>query len=60
MEQAAQPGTILVTNDTYRQVSPYVDVEDLGLLQVRGKQENVQAYRILHLREEPGRTYSHR
>jgi class 3 adenylate cyclase/tetratricopeptide (TPR) repeat protein len=55
MEQAAQPGTILITNDTYRMVAPFVEVEDLGPLQVKGKQEQVRAYRVLHLKEQASR-----
>jgi class 3 adenylate cyclase/tetratricopeptide (TPR) repeat protein len=55
MEQSAQPGTIHITHDTYRSVSPFVDVESLGPLRVKGKQEPVLAYRVRDLKERPGR-----
>ena len=54
MEQAAQPGTVLITADTHRIVAPLYEFEDLGEIEVRGKSEPVGAYRVLRPRSEPG------
>lgn len=55
MQAAAQPGTVLITSETYRFVSPLLDVFDLGRISIRGKTEPVQAYQVLGLRTMPGR-----
>lgn len=55
MQAAAQPGTVLITSETYRFVSPMLEVLDLGRTSIRGKTEPVQAYQVLGLRAAPGR-----
>ena len=55
MEQAAQPGTVLITADTHRIVAPLFEFEDIGKIEIRGKSEPVDAYRVLHAKSEPGR-----
>jgi tetratricopeptide (TPR) repeat protein len=55
MEQTAQPGTVQISGDTYRLVSPWVDVEPLGEVEVRGKTEQVPTYRVLRIKETPGK-----
>ena len=55
MEQAAQPGTVLITADTHRMVAPLYEFEDLGRIEVRGKSEPVGTYRVLGTKSEPGR-----
>lgn len=55
MEQTAQPGTVQVAEDTYRLVAPLFDFEDLGLLEVKGKDKPVRAYRALGRKTQPGR-----
>ena len=55
MEQAAQPGTVLITADTHRMVAPLCEFEDLGRIEVRGKSEPVGTYRVLRTKSEPGR-----
>ena len=54
MEQAASPGTILLSGDTYRLVAPLFDVEALGEIDLKGKAERVAAYRVIGPKAEPG------
>ena len=54
MEQTAQPGTIQVSADTHRLVAPLFDFEDLAPVEVKGKTEPVQVYRVLQPKAEPG------
>jgi class 3 adenylate cyclase len=46
-ESNAGPGQILITGNTYERVRQFVQVRDLGLLRVAGKQEGVLAYDVL-------------
>ena len=46
MEQTAEPGTVQITEDTYRLVADLFDVEDLGRIEVKGKREPLPAYRV--------------
>jgi len=46
-ESNAGPGQILITGNTYERVKHAVQVRELGLLRVAGKQEGVQAYDVL-------------
>ena len=55
MEQTAAPGTVQISDDTYRHVAPLFDVWDLGGIAVKGKDEPVHAYRVLGLEAQPGR-----
>ncbi len=55
MEQTAEPGTVRVTENTYRQVAPLFDVESLGPVEVKGKAEPVPAFRVLGPKAAPGR-----
>jgi len=55
MQSAAQPGTVLMTENTYRLAREAFDVEDLGEIEVKGKAEPVHAYRVLGRRTLPGR-----
>src|SRR5580765_5407209 len=50
LEQAAQPGEVVLGGDTVRLVKDAVDVEPLPLLDLKGKAEGVQAYRLLAVR----------
>ena len=54
MEQTAQPGTVQVSADTHRRIAPLFDFEDLGPIEVKGKSEPIQVYRVLDLKAEPG------
>jgi len=54
MEQTAEPGTIQISADTHRLVAPIFSFEDLGGVQVKGKEEPVQTYRVLGIKSAPG------
>jgi class 3 adenylate cyclase/tetratricopeptide (TPR) repeat protein len=47
MEATAQPGTIQVAADTYKHVANLFEFESLGGIEIKGKSEPVQAYRVL-------------
>lgn len=55
METSAQPGTVQISANTFRLVAPLFEVEDRGLIQVKGKEEPVHAYRVLRQKPVPGR-----
>jgi class 3 adenylate cyclase/tetratricopeptide (TPR) repeat protein len=55
MEQTAQVGTIQITSETYKLVAPFFEVQSLGGLEVKGKSEPVQTYRVLGQKAAPGR-----
>ena len=55
MEQSAQPGTVQIAEETYRAVAPYFDVEDLGAIEVKGKEVAVHSYRIVAANATPER-----
>src|SRR5712691_10214787 len=46
MEQTAAPGTIQLTEQTYKLVTGYFDCADLGPVSVKGVAEKVRAYRV--------------
>src|SRR5262249_12787483 len=46
MQAAARPGSVLVTSATYRFVAPLVDAVDVGLLELKGKTDAVDAYEV--------------
>ena len=54
MEQTAEPGTVQITAETHRLVEPLFDLEARGGIEVKGKAEPVEAYRVLGRRAEPG------
>jgi class 3 adenylate cyclase len=54
MEQTAQVGTIQISNETYRLVAPFFEVESLGGVEVKGKSEPIQTYRVLGVKSTPG------
>ncbi len=51
MEQAAEPGTVLISRNTHKAISKLFDFESLGELEVKGKSEPVAAYRVIGARE---------
>ncbi len=55
MEQAARPGTVQISGNTYLRIAPLFDVEALGGVQVKGRSEPVQAFRVLGKKTAPGR-----
>jgi len=55
LESAAEPGTVLVSEETHKLVSRLFGAAALGLLEVKGKSEPVVVYRVLAAREVPGK-----
>lgn len=55
MEQTAKPGTVQISEETYKLVAPLFEVEDLGLVRVKGKSDPVHTFRPLHPKLAPGR-----
>src|SRR5207253_6746967 len=47
LQQAAQPGDILIADETYRLTRDATEVEDVEPLQLKGKAEPVEAHRLL-------------
>jgi class 3 adenylate cyclase/tetratricopeptide (TPR) repeat protein len=47
MEDTAVPGTIQITEDTYKHVAQLFEIDPLGTIEVKGKTEPVLAYRVL-------------
>jgi class 3 adenylate cyclase/tetratricopeptide (TPR) repeat protein len=47
LEQLAEPGSIVISEATYRLVRGYVRVEDLGAVSVKGKTDAIQAYKVI-------------
>lgn len=55
MEQTAQPGNVQISEDTFKRVKALFEVEDLGPVDLKGKDEPIKAYRVLEARSRPGR-----
>lgn len=55
MEQTALPGTIQAAEDTYKRSAPLFDWEDLGEMEVKGKETRLRTYRPLRIKPAPGR-----
>jgi hypothetical protein len=53
MEQSASPGSIQITGETFRFVSPWIEVESLGGIEVKGKSELVPVYNVLGRKKKP-------
>lgn len=47
METSARPGGVLVSGNIYRQAKEFFEFQPLGEIQVKGKEEPVEAYRLL-------------
>jgi predicted ATPase/class 3 adenylate cyclase len=54
MEQTAEPGSVQISEETYKLVAPFFEVEELGGIQVKGKAQPVNAYRVLSVVKTPG------
>jgi class 3 adenylate cyclase/tetratricopeptide (TPR) repeat protein len=53
LEQAAQPGEILLGDSTYRLVKDAVEVDPVDPLELKGKAEPVPAHRLVRVLEAP-------
>jgi class 3 adenylate cyclase len=54
MEQTAQVGTIQISEDTYKLVAPFFELESLGEVEVKGKAAPVKTFRVLGPKSTPG------
>lgn len=52
MEQSAEPGTIVIAENTARLVRHAIELKALGALTVKGKSEPVNAYHVLGVKAE--------
>src|SRR5712691_2626553 len=57
LEQAAQPGEVLIGQPTLALVGEAAEVEPVEPLELKGKAEPVPAYRLLRVREAPERRH---
>src|SRR5271157_3226892 len=55
LQSAAQPMTVLISQNTYRYIIPLFEFNDLGHIEVKGKAEPVQIYEVTGLKTEPGK-----
>jgi class 3 adenylate cyclase/tetratricopeptide (TPR) repeat protein len=53
MEQTAEPGTVQITEDTYRLVADLFEVEPLGGVELKGKRRPVDSYLVLGRLDAP-------
>jgi class 3 adenylate cyclase/tetratricopeptide (TPR) repeat protein len=60
LEQAAQPGAVLVGQPTLALVRDAVEVEPVEPLELKGKAQPIPAYRLLRLRDTPERRHEAR
>jgi class 3 adenylate cyclase len=51
---AAQPMTVLITENTYRFVEPVFNLADLGLIEVKGRTRRVRVYQVDGVKTTPG------
>jgi class 3 adenylate cyclase/tetratricopeptide (TPR) repeat protein len=58
LQQAAQPGDVLVGNETLRLVHDVVEVDPVEPLELKGKSEPVQAWRLLGVTGAATRAYA--
>jgi class 3 adenylate cyclase/tetratricopeptide (TPR) repeat protein len=56
MEDTAEPGTIQITEDTYRLVAPLFEFEPLGDIDVKGKSEPIPVFKVLGRKDVARRT----
>jgi class 3 adenylate cyclase/tetratricopeptide (TPR) repeat protein len=57
LEQAAQPGEVLIGQPTLRLVRESVEADQVEPLELKGKAEPVPAHRLLRIRETPERRH---
>ncbi|GAB1476405.1 adenylate/guanylate cyclase domain-containing protein [Bacillota bacterium] len=51
IESNSKPGQILISQEVYDHVKDYVEVTDIGPIQVKGKSKELQIYQIDNIRE---------
>ncbi len=55
MEQTALPGTVQIAEDTYKLVHSLFEFEAMGEIEIKGKNAQVKAYRVLGRKVKSGR-----
>jgi len=55
MQGAAEPGMLLVTEDTHKLIAPLFEAEALGSIEVEGRRDPVGVYRVLTPRDVVGK-----
>ncbi len=55
MESTADPGTVQITASTHSLIAPLFNVQEVGSITVKGKEDPVPAYCVLGLKASPGR-----
>ena len=50
IESNSKPGQILISQEVYDHVKDYVEVTDIGQIQVKGKAQALQVYQVDNLR----------
>ncbi|MGE5072980.1 MAG: AAA family ATPase, partial [Anaerolineae bacterium] len=53
MEQTARPGTIQISEATYKLVAPFFEFEALGEAEIKGKSEPVRTFRVIAAKGTP-------
>jgi len=53
MESIAEPGTIFITPNTYKQIKQYFIFEPIGKIKVKGKEEPLDVYKLMGKPEIP-------
>ena len=51
LEGAAEPGTVLISEETHKFIAPLFETKPLGLIEVKGWQEPLPVFRVLAARE---------
>lgn len=52
IQDAAEPNTILITENTHRLVATLFDFQDRGTIEVKGKAEPIHVYRVIRERKD--------
>lgn len=56
LQSAAEPGTVLISSDTYRLVRALFDFKPRGAIEMKGKLTPVESYEVVGIRAAPGST----
>jgi len=54
MEQTAAVGAIQISDETYKLIAPFFNVEPLGEVEIKGKAAPIKTYRVLGVKSTPG------
>ncbi len=57
MEGLAEPGTVMVSTNTYKRVNQHFNLEPLGKTDVKGKEEPIEVYKLVSKIDRPGAAF---